>query len=31
MGIYPKDSPPYHKDTFSTMLIAGALFEIARN
>jgi hypothetical protein len=27
--IYPKDAPPYHKTTFSTMLIE-ALFIIAR-
>jgi hypothetical protein len=30
LGIYPKDSPPYYKDTCSTMLIA-VLFVIARN
>ena len=30
LGIYPKDAPPYHKDTCSTMFIA-ALFIIARN
>jgi hypothetical protein len=30
LGIYPKESAPYHKDTCSTMLIA-ALFIIARN
>jgi hypothetical protein len=29
LGIYPKDAPPYHKNTFSTVLIA-ALF-IRRN
>jgi hypothetical protein len=28
--IYPKDAPPYHKNTCSTMFIA-ALFVIARN
>jgi hypothetical protein len=28
--IYPKDAPPYHKDTCSIMFIA-ALFEIARS
>ena len=28
--MYPKDAPPYHKDTYSTMFIA-ALFVIARN
>jgi hypothetical protein len=30
LGIYPKDAPPYHKDTCSTMLIA-ALFVILRS
>jgi hypothetical protein len=30
LGIYPKDIPPYHKDTCSTLFIA-ALFIIARN
>jgi hypothetical protein len=30
LGIYPKDAPPYHKNTFSTMFIE-ALFVIARN
>ena len=30
LGIYPKDAPPYHKDTSTTMLKA-ALFVIARN
>ena len=30
LGIYPKDAPPYHKDTCSAMFIA-ALFIIARN
>ena len=30
LGIYPKDAPPYHKDTGSTMFIA-ALFIIARS
>jgi len=30
LGICPKDTPPYHKDTCSTMFIA-ALFIIARN
>ena len=29
LGIYPKDAPTYHKDTYSTMFIA-ALFIIAR-
>jgi hypothetical protein len=29
LGIYPKDTPPYHKDTCSTVFIA-ALFIIAR-
>jgi hypothetical protein len=29
LGIYPKDIPPHHKDTCSTMLTA-ALFVIAR-
>jgi hypothetical protein len=29
-GIYPKDAPPYHKDTYSTMFIA-ALFVIGRS
>jgi len=29
-GIYPKDAPTYHKDTWSTMFIA-ALFIIARS
>jgi hypothetical protein len=29
-GIYPKDAPPSHKDTCSTMFIA-ALFLITRN
>ena len=30
LGIYPKDVPPYHKDTCSTMFIT-ALFVIARS
>jgi hypothetical protein len=30
LGIYPKDIPPYHKDTCPTMFIA-ALFVIPRN
>jgi hypothetical protein len=30
LGIYPKDVPPYHKDTCSTMFKA-ALFVIARS
>ena len=30
LGIYPKDDPPYHKDTCSTMITA-ALFVIARS
>jgi hypothetical protein len=30
LGIYPKDTPPYHKDICSTMFIV-ALFVIARN
>jgi hypothetical protein len=30
LGIYPKDAPPYNRDTCSTMFIA-ALFIIARN
>ena len=30
LGIYPKDAPPYHKDTCSTMLIA-ALSVIVRS
>jgi hypothetical protein len=30
LGIYPKDAPPYHRDTCSTMFIA-ALFVIARS
>ena len=30
LDIYPKDTPPYHKDTCSTMFI-GALFVIARS
>jgi hypothetical protein len=30
LGIYPKDAPPYHKDTCCTMFIA-ALFIIARS
>jgi hypothetical protein len=30
LGIYPKDVPPSHKDSYSTMFIA-ALFAIARN
>jgi hypothetical protein len=29
LGIYPRDVPPYHKDTCSTMFIA-ALFVIAK-
>jgi hypothetical protein len=29
LSIYPKDAPPYHKDTCSTIFIA-ALFIIAR-
>ena len=29
LGIYPKDAPPYHKDTCSTMFIA-ALFVIGQ-
>jgi hypothetical protein len=30
LGIYPKDTPPYHKDMCSTMFIA-ALFTISRS
>jgi hypothetical protein len=30
LSIYPKDTPPYHKDTCSTMFIA-ALLVITRN
>jgi hypothetical protein len=30
LGVYPKDTPYYHKDTCSTMFRA-ALFRIARN
>ena len=30
LGIYPKDAPPYNKDTCSTMFIA-ALFIIAKS
>jgi hypothetical protein len=30
LGIYPKDAPQSHKDTYSTICIA-ALFVIARN
>jgi hypothetical protein len=30
LGIYPKDVPPYNKDTCSTLFTA-ALFTIARN
>jgi hypothetical protein len=30
LGLYPKDVPTFHKDTFSSMCIA-ALFKIARN
>jgi hypothetical protein len=30
LSIYPKDAPPYHKNTCSTMFV-GALFPIARN
>jgi hypothetical protein len=30
LGIYPNDTPPYHRDACSTMFIA-ALFVIARN
>jgi hypothetical protein len=30
LGIFPKDAPPYHRDTCSTIFIA-ALFAIARN
>jgi hypothetical protein len=30
LGLYPKDAPPYHKDTCSTMFIA-ALFIIAKS
>ena len=30
LGIYPKDAPPYHKDTCSTMFIAARIFVIAR-
>jgi hypothetical protein len=30
LGIYPKDVPPYYKDTCSTVFIAD-LFLIARN
>jgi hypothetical protein len=30
LGIYPKDSPPYHKDTWSTVF-TEALFVIVRN
>ena len=30
LGIYPKDAPPCHKTTYSTILIA-ALFVIARS
>jgi hypothetical protein len=30
LDIYPKDAPPYHKNTCSIMFIA-ALFLIARN
>jgi hypothetical protein len=30
LGIYPKDVPPYYKDTYSTMLTV-ALLIIARN
>ena len=29
LGMYPKDTPPYHKDTSSTMFLV-ALFVIAR-
>jgi hypothetical protein len=31
LGIYPKDSPSYHKDICSTIFIAAALFIIAQN
>jgi hypothetical protein len=30
LSIYPKEDPPCHKDTYSTMFMA-ALFVIARN
>jgi hypothetical protein len=30
LGIYPKDAPPYHRGTCSTVFIV-ALFVIARN
>jgi hypothetical protein len=30
LGIYPKDAPTYHKDTYSTIFIA-ALFVISRS
>ena len=30
LGIYPKDTPAYHNDTYSTMFIA-AFFIVARN
>jgi hypothetical protein len=30
LGMYPKDVPPYHKDTYSNMFIA-AIILIARN
>jgi hypothetical protein len=30
LGIYPKDTPPYYKETCSTMFIA-ALFILSRN
>jgi hypothetical protein len=30
LGIYPKDAPPYHKDMYSTMLLA-ALFVTCRS